>query len=231
MIKVILWDLDNTILSFEAAERNSLKETFKYFNLIECSDEMVKKYSDINHYYWKKLELGEIEKQPMLLKRFEDFFLGEQIDFNELEEFNYQYQIRLGNTIVFNDNAYELITSLKNHYKQYIVTNGTALAQKYKLANSNLSQVMDDVFISENIGYEKPHLNFFNHVFSKIGEYDNDEILIIGDSLTGDMQGANNAEIKCCWYNPKNLEQPHDLRIDYVIDDLNQILDILDKKR
>ncbi len=229
MIKVILWDLDNTILNFLAAERNALKDTFEYFNLVECSDDMIKNYSQINHRYWKKLELNEIDKPKMLIQRFEDFFTLEKIEFNEYEEFNYQYQIRLGNTIVFNDNAYELISEFRQEYKQYIVTNGTALAQKYKLANSNLINIIDDVFISERIGFEKPHIEFFNYVFDKIGNYHKEEIIIVGDSLTGDIKGANNANIKCCWYNPHKLEKPRDLRIDYTIDDLNQLVDILNK--
>lgn len=227
MIKVILWDLDNTILNFSAAEHNALKDTFEYFNLVECSDDMIKNYSQINHRYWKKLELNEIAKPRMLVQRFEEFFALEKIEFDEYEEFNYQYQIRLGNTIVFNDNAYELIREFKQEYKQYIVTNGTALAQKNKLINSNLLNIIDDVFISEKIGYEKPHIEFFNHVFDNIGNYTKEEIIIVGDSLTGDIQGANNAMIKCCWYNPLCLEKPQDLRIDYMIDDLNQLVDIL----
>lgn len=227
MIKVILWDLDNTIIDFPSSEKDALISTFKYFNLINLDDEKIKRYSSINHNYWKKLELNEVEKSFMLTQRFKDFFLSENIEFYDFEEFNYQYQIRLGDTIVFNDNAYEIISILKKEYKQYIVTNGTALSQQNKLNKSNLLDIIDDVFISDNIGYEKPNINFFNHVFSNIDFDSTEEIIIIGDSLSGDIQGANNANIKCCWYNPNKLDAPNNLRIDYIIDDLNQLFDIL----
>ena len=124
-------------------------------------------------------------------------------------------------------NAYELLNELKGQVKQYAVTNGTKVAQDRKLAKSGLIDIFDGVFISEEVGIEKPGVGFFKQVFSKIGDYSLDEIMIIGDSLTSDMQGGNNAGIVCCWYNPKKQQNTKALKIDYEIDNLQQILDIL----
>ena len=100
-----------------------------------------------------------------------------------------------------------------------------------KLRESELKDDMlvEEAFISDLIGYEKPAIEFFDHVFEKIGEYKKEEILIIGDSLTSDMQGGNNAGIVCCWYNPNHLENTKNVRIDYEIDDLWQLEEILKK--
>jgi FMN phosphatase YigB (HAD superfamily) len=109
------------------------------------------------------------------------------------------------------------------------VTNGTYVAQERKLRKSGIGELVEEAFISDLIGYEKPAMEFFDHVFEKIGEYKKEEILIIGDSLTSDMQGGNNAGIVCCWYNPNHLENTKNVRIDYEIDNLWQLEEILKK--
>ncbi|MBQ7596210.1 MAG: YjjG family noncanonical pyrimidine nucleotidase [Clostridia bacterium] len=227
MIKVILWDIDGTILDFLASENYAVKKCFSVFRLGECTDEMVERYSRINKKYWTMLEAGKITKPDVLRMRYEDFFAGEGIDFTQIDELNKEYQVRLGDKIFFNDNAPELLKRLKNKFKQYAVTNGTSAAQERKIRVSGLDKLLDGVFISDKIGYEKPTVQFFNAVFKKIGDYKKDEIMIIGDSLTSDIQGGNNTGIKCCLYNPQRLENNTKLRIDLEITDLNEIEDKL----
>ena len=227
MIKVILWDIDGTLLNFLRAEYESIKKCFAKFHLGECTDEMITRYSVINRKYWEKLERGEISKREVLIGRFAEFFEQEKIVTDCEEAFNEQYQYELGDTICFNDNGYELIQELKGKVKQYAVTNGTKTAQDRKLDKSGLRELFDGVFISEEIGVEKPGKGFFDFVFQAIGCYELDEILIVGDSLTSDMQGGNNAGIRCCWYNPNGQDNYKNLRIDYEIKDLQEIKNIL----
>lgn len=227
MIKVILWDIDGTLLDFIKAEYAAIKKCFEVFQLGECTDEMISRYSKINRGYWERLERKEITKPEVLVGRFRDFFSGENIDTNCAEEFNKEYQIRLGDTICFCDDSYELIKSFKDRVKQYAVTNGTKIAQDKKLVKSGLINLFDDIFISEEVGYEKPDIRFFEHVWAKIGAYKPDEVMIVGDSLTSDIQGGNNAGIVCCWYNPKRANNNSCLKIDYEITNLNQILEIV----
>lgn len=227
MIKVILWDVDGTLLDFIKAEYAAIKKCFEVFHLGECTDEMIARYSVINKRYWERLERGEITKLEVLLGRFREFFESEGIITDCVEEFNREYQVRLGDTICFCDDSYELLKKLKGKVKQYAVTNGTKVAQDKKLRKSGFDDIFDDIFISEEIGVEKPYLGFFQKVWEKIGEYALDEIMIVGDSLTSDMQGGNNAGIICCWYNPYKKENDKKLRIDYEIDNLQKILEIL----
>ena len=227
MIKVILWDVDATLLDFKAAEYVAIKKCFQIFDLGECSDEMIARYSLINRKYWEKLERKEITKPEVLVNRFVEFFVTEGICTDCAEDFNKEYQAQLGETIVFCDDSYELMKSLSGRVKQYAVTNGTKQAQDRKLSKSGLIDIFDGVFISEVVGYEKPGIEFFEHVLEKIGHYEKDEIMIVGDSLTSDIQGGNNAGIVCCWYNPKHIKNETNLRVDYEIDDLQKIFDIL----
>ena len=226
-IKVILWDVDGTLLNFEAAERVAIRACFERFALGECSDEMLEQYSAINKKYWERLERGELSKPEVLTGRFIEFFSLRGLDINAVPAFNDAYQVALGDTVCFNDDAADIIRTLSDSYKQYVVTNGTRIAQEKKLSNSGLGTMMDDVFISELIGAEKPNIAFFNAVWEKIGHYAVDEVIIVGDSLTSDMRGGNNAGILCCWYNPKGERAPGDIRIDYEITDLRQIYDVL----
>ncbi len=228
MYKVLLWDIDGTVLDFLAAEKAAIRACFTHFGLGECTDEMLARYSNINKKYWKMLELGQMTKPEILVGRFNEFFATEGIVTNCAAAFNEEYQLRLGDTIVFFDDAYNLIKELRHHVKQYAVTNGTFKAQEKKLNKSGLIDLFDGVFISEKIGFEKPDMRFFEAVFATIPAYDKSEILIIGDSLSSDMQGGNNAGIACCLYAPNGTPDTAGLRIDHHITNLHQIKDILD---
>lgn len=136
MIKVILWDVDGTLLDFKKAEYAAIKKCFEIFNMGECTEDR-------------------------------------------------------------------------------------------KLSKSGLIDIFDGVFISEEVGCEKPGIEFFEHVWEQIGLYEKEEVMIVGDSLTSDIQGGNNAGIVCCWYNPEGMKNETDLRIDYEIDDLQKILEFV----
>lgn len=227
MIKVILWDIDGTLLNFKQSESYAVRKCFSVFGLGECTDEMLARYSVINSRYWRRLEAGELTKEEVLQGRFAEFFRSEGIPCEKIREFNDEYQIRLGDKIFFNDNGYQIIQRLKGHVKQYAVTNGTYTAQKRKLEKSGLDMLFDGVFISDQIGIEKPNIGFFEHVWEQIGEYRKEEVLIVGDSLTSDMQGGNNAGILCCWYHPNGPENTGNLKIDYTISDLHQVESVI----
>ena len=90
-----------------------------------------------------------------------------------------------------------------------------------------MDQIFDGVFISDDVGFEKPSKEYFRTVLDSIG-FSADECFLIGDSLTSDILGANNAGIRCCWFNPSHLKAPDTLRIDYTIRDLREVKQILD---
>lgn len=143
---VLLWDVDGTLLDFIAAEKAAVKTLFHEFGLGECSDEMVARYSEINRLYWEALERGELTKPVILVRRFADFFAEYGIDPAIAPQFNELYQVRLGDTVEFCDESYELLASLRGRIRQYAVSNGTVAAQERKLKNSGLDKLFDGVF-------------------------------------------------------------------------------------
>lgn len=227
-IKVILWDIDGTLLDFLIAEKTAINKCFETHGLGVCSPDMLERYSVINRKYWEKLEKGELTKPEVLVGRFQEFFAKEGLPVEMAESFNDEYQNRLGDTCVFCDKGDELVRTLKAQgYKQYAVTNGTQTAQRRKLKNSGLDKILDGVFISDEIGIEKPMIGFFDKVWEQIGVCKKDEVMIVGDSLTSDMQGGNNVGITCCWYNPKGVANTKRITTDYEIRNLQEILKIL----
>ena len=224
MFKVVLWDIDGTLLDFEKAEEAGIRGCFTKYNLGECTDEMLEKYKVINRGYWQAMERGEVEKPVLLVKRFEDFLNFYGLDSSVAAGFNNLYQSLLGETIVFTPHAWETIQKLKGKVLQCAVTNGTKAAQDGKLKNSKLDKEFDHIFISDVVGIEKPNVGFFDAVFAEIGKYDKSEVLIVGDSLTSDIRGGVNAGIKTCWFNPKGVENAGSLKPDFEIKDVAEVL-------
>lgn len=227
MIKVILWDIDGTILDFLASQASSIRKRFDEYNLGECTDAMLNRYSQINQHYWELLEKQEVTKQDVLINRFVDFFNEMGIDSSLAENFNSDYENGIPDNIVFLGNSMDVLQQLKGRVKQYAVTNGAYSVQEKRLRLSKLDQIFDGIFISDSVGYEKPSIDFFNFVFDNIDSFDKDEIMIVGDSLTSDMRGGNNAGIKCCWFNPNKNINNQGVKIDYEITNLNQVFDLL----
>lgn len=230
-IKYILWDIDGTLINFKVAEAAALKECYSRFGFGEFTDELLAEYKAINDDYWKQIEEGTIDKRKALVLRFEDFFRIHNIDISIASEFNQAYQMAMGEVVIFNPNAKEAVEACKGKYKQYAASNGTIEAQTRKLAKSGLAELLEDYFISEQVGVEKPAKEFFDQVFKTIGSNDLDEYIIIGDSLTSDIKGGKNAGIKTCWYNPSGKENKSDVVPDYEIKDLIQVIDLFPLRR
>ena len=165
-IKYILWDIDGTLINFKLAEAAALKECYSRFGFGEFTDELLAEYKAINDDYWKQIEEGTIDKRKALVLRFEDFFRIHNIDISIASEFNQAYQMAMGEVVIFNPNAKEAVEAFEGKYKQYAASNGTIEAQTRKLTKSGLTKLLDDYFISEQVGAEKPSKDFFEYIFN-----------------------------------------------------------------
>lgn len=225
MIKNILWDVDGTLLDFEQTERCALKKCLDGIG-VRADDAMVARYSRINDAYWKRLEKGECSRSEVALGRFRDFFAAEGISADPVK-FDEEYKEALCGRQFPIDGCMQVCDELGEYVRQFVVTNGSARVQDRRLRSSGLYYLMNGIFVSEDIGFEKPSAEFFDIVLSVIGPAEKDETVIIGDSLSGDMLGGNNAGILCWWYNPSGAENTPGVRIDREIKDLREVLEIL----
>lgn len=222
MITTILWDIDGTLLDFHKAERWSIKKCFSQIGFDGCDDAFIDRYSTLNRRYWDMLERGEITIDRLLTERFVEFFKQENIGLDDAVKFNYNYQMGLGQVAFPMDDSINLVKKLKGKVKQYAVTNGAALSQHHKLMNSGLDALLDGCFISQEIGYDKPRSEFFDAVFRQI-KAKRSETAIVGDSLSSDMAGANNAGILGIWYNPDKKKNDTTVKVDAEIKNLWEI--------
>lgn len=226
IINTILWDVDDTLLDFLQSEKQALTICLQKYEL-PVNQEIVNLYSEINLSLWKQLELGTIIKEILILKRFELLFDRLEIKHVDAGSFQKEYQSNLGQTFFYLENSLEICRDLSEHYRQYIVTNGVTATQVNRLHLSGFDQIMNGIFISEQIGYPKPKKEFFEGCFAKIPDFQKEHTIIVGDSLTSDMRGGVNAGITTCWYNPKEHQNTLGIKIDYEINHLCDIYKIL----
>ncbi|TCL55711.1 2-haloacid dehalogenase [Kineothrix alysoides] len=228
--EIILWDVDQTLLDFKRSENYAVRYCFGLFGL-KVTDEIVAMYSGINEGFWKRIEKGEITKKEALVERFRAFFSQIGVTGVEPEEFQMHYADALGSVYYYQDDSYELVKQLKGQYRQYLVTNGVTHTQRKKLKLSGLDQLVEDIFVSEEIGVPKPQKEYFDRCFSRIQDFDKEKVIIVGDSLSSDMLGGNNAGLVTCWYNPGGLKNESEVRIDYEIKNLQDIISVLKEER
>lgn len=221
----ILWDVDQTLLDFKKSERYAVTHCFELFHL-PVDDQILNRYSEINEGYWKRIERGEIEKEEALSARFDTLFDELGITGVDGSSFQNEYAEALGSIYFFLDDSYGLLKRLKGKYRQYLVTNGVARTQLMKLKLSGLDLLVEDIFVSEEIGAVKPSSAFFDACFEKIPYFEKERTIIVGDSLSSDMLGGDQAGIATCWYNPENLEKNLNVRVDYEIKNLYEIIEI-----
>ncbi len=224
-ITTILWDNDNTLMDFEYSMHKALRACFEAFGLA-INEKIIARYEEINSSYWKRLERGEVTKERLLDGRFLDLFgeLGYEVN---VSEFRKLFQVELGSYYSYLDHSIDICKKLHGQVKQYIVTNGVEETQIRKIKAAGFYDLMEEIFISGVIGYEKPRKEFFEYCLDKIEEKDPEKILIVGDSLTSDIAGGNNAGIRTCWYNPKEKKAGEEYHIDYEINHLAQIFEVL----
>lgn len=227
MIRNILMDLDETILDFTKCENVAITETFKKIG-IEPTSENVKRYSAINDLHWKRLERKEITRQEVLIGRFNMLFNELGVSYSG-EKANEIYKKCLGNQSFFIDGALETVKELYKKYNLYIVSNGTAVVQDSRIEKAKLATYFKKIFISEKLGVNKPDARFFELCFKEMPGIKKEETVIVGDSLTSDMLGGENAGIRNIWYNPKGIKNNLGVRIWREIRSLDEIKNIIEE--
>lgn len=225
--KFLLFDLDHTLLDFDTAEDIALTQLLK-----EEGVEDIRAYKDyyvpMNKALWKDLEEKKITKQELVNTRFSKLFshFGIEKDGVYLAE---RYQFYLAQQGQVFSGAMELLDSLIDRgYELYAATNGITTIQTGRMAQSGLAPYFNQVFISEQLQTQKPDALFYEKKGQQIAGFSKEKALMIGDSLTADIQGGNNAGIDTIWYNPHHLENHTQAQPTYEIHSYQDLLDCLD---
>jgi 2-haloacid dehalogenase len=227
MIRNIFIDLDDTILDFHKGEQIALSDTLRSLG-IEPTEAVLKRYREINRSLWAALERGELSRYEVLHKRFEILFKELSVDIKR-ERAQSEYEYRLSLEHPFIEGGQDLLDALFGKYRLYIASNGTAYVQDRRIADAKLAKYFDGIFISERVGYDKPSKEFFDVAFSQIPNFKKDETIFLGDSLTSDIKGAENAGILSCYFNRYGLKNDTGTVPSYEISNLLDFLKILEE--
>ncbi len=225
MIKTILFDLDDTLFDYIEAEGVALKETLLEVG-IEPNDELLERYKAINLYYWRLTETEEITREELCYKRFDDLFKEFGIDYCP-KTMNAKYEISLSRACHLIDGAVELLENLVKNYRLFVVSNGGPKIQYGRLKGSGLGKYFEKVFISEEIGFHKPDIRFFEFCFSQIENFNKNETIIVGDNLFADVYGGQNAGLRGVWFNPSRYVDKRQITPDKTITHLSQLYDCI----
>ena len=204
--KYLLFDLDDTLLDFGKAQVFAFKKLLEDEN-IEYNDELFEKYETINKSLWRSFERGEISNKEVTSERFIRFFslFDRKVDGSEVDNRDRGY-LAEGNQLF--DGIIEMLEKLSLTHNLYIASNGIAITQYTRLKNNNLNKYFEKIFISEEIGSKKPDREFFEIIFKEICVKNKNEVLMIGDTLTSDILGANNAGIDSCLVDIHKISNP-----------------------
>ena len=226
--KFLFFDLDHTLLDFDAAEDIALTQLLE-----EEGVEDIQAYKDyyvpMNKLLWKDLEQKKITKSELINTRFAKLFahFGIEKDGAYLAE-RYQFFLsKQGET--FPGVEYLLKKLISKGYELYAATNGITYIQTGRLEQSGIAPFFKEIFISEQLHTQKPDAEFYEKIGARIPNFDKKYALMIGDSLSADIQGGNNAGIDTVWYNPQHLENTTQLHPTYEVHSYKDLVNYLGK--
>ena len=223
----LLFDLDNTLLDFHDAEKTAFINVCKIYNL-EFSEKNYLTYRQINQKWWATYEKGLCTKEEITVNRFKDYlnYVGKTGDALSIHK-SYVASLSLGKKTM--DGAETILEYFKNKgCKILIVTNGVSTTQYKRLEGQSFTKFIDGIYISDEIGFPKPKKEYFDAVQKLSGVTFDEKTIIIGDSLTSDIQGGFNIGIDTCYLNLQNAPLPNGVKPTYVITKLTDLLGLFE---
>ncbi len=224
MYKAIFLDIDDTVFNFKRCSKGALEKTFSEMEL-EYDESIYKAFNEIDEGLWVKQKRNELSVDEVLNVRFVQLKEKLGLDYDsDLFKMNFGYS--LGEQCIMEPGIEEVLERLSADYRIYAASNGVLVMQENRLQLAGLRKYFTDLFVSDDIGYAKPDINYFKECLNRAGLAIS-EVLMVGDSLASDIAGANIAGIESCWYNPYSLENKSEVEADMEISHLNDLAGIL----
>ncbi len=226
MYEVILLDADGTLFDFDQAEHYAFAQTISQQPILAVNEDVFEAYQSINKALWVELEKGKITTEQIKTERFRRLLKdrASEVDIQEISQL-YIEKLSEGNFLL--EGALELCQYLYEKYRLVIITNGINEVQKSRLARSDIKAYIEWMTISGEAGFSKPDPRIFEYTLEKIGYVKPHKCLMVGDSLTSDIQGGINFGVDTCWVNLDNNVNNTLLKPTYEINHLSQLKDIL----
>lgn len=227
MIKVVLIDVDNTLLDFNECAKLAMTRVFESYNLA-CPDNLFAVFAEVNVNLWEQIQRSEIDLEELYRIRWNIIFSKLNLQLDGVK-FEHKFLEFLASSVIAVKGAYEMLDYLSKRYILCIASNAPYEQQVKRLQKADMLKYMKHLFISEKIGYEKPNSNFFRVCLEELQDVAPNEVIMIGDSISADINGAKSIGIKTCWYNYNHIQEPAKSgnKADFIIEDLLDVMDIL----
>lgn len=220
--RLFLMDLDDTLLDFRASEKLSFLKVLQEFNIKNDFEELYALYQIENRKQWQMFEQGQTTKDLLKVARFQKLFESAKIEADYLK-ISERYLENLPESVVLVDGAVEVCQWIRTHAELGIITNGIQDTQTRRIANSPLKDLINFVVVSEEAGFAKPDLRFFEYSVKNLPHFQKNQTLIVGDRLETDIAGAQLFGVDACWFNPQHEPIPAENPPRYVIQKLMEL--------
>lgn len=224
--EAVFFDADDTLFDFKEAERNALRQLLHEEYHLAPEEEAAAVYHHINEGLWRQYERQEITREELVNTRFARFFQQMGMEEDGIVA-NRRYLDRLACQSCLTPGALEVCRRLASRYRLFILTNGISRVQRSRLAGSPIRNFISGIFISEEIGFQKPLKGYFDHVLGALSPLPPQKALMVGDSLISDIRGAQGAGIPACWFHAPGADLPPGYSPDYEITRLEELEAIL----
>jgi 2-haloacid dehalogenase len=218
--EVVLFDADDTLFDYSLAEAHALKSVF-IEHQIELLPSHVELYRSVNQQLWNDFEKGTVTLDFLRHERFRRMFAEFEASLDAVH-FSDRYVHFLGEGSFLIEGSEALIEKMQRDGHR--IANGIKQTQHNRIGRSSLANAFEHIIVSEDTGYSKPHTGIFDYAFDKLQITDKSKVLIVGDSLTSDIQGGINYGIDTCWYNPKRRRNESLIKPTYEIHRLDELL-------
>lgn len=226
--EIIIFDADETLFDFVESEKDAFKNTMLEFDIDYDENHHLKIYHGINADIWKEFEKGLITQDELKTERFRR--LANKLNANfDVNQFSKSYMKHLSNASFLYEDSIALVESLHKNYRLTIVTNGLTDVQDTRIRKSIIAKYFEDIVISEEVKVSKPNAEIFELALNNLKHTDKSKVLIVGDSLTSDIQGGVNAGIDTCWFNPNKKTNKTRIKPTYEISNIMELKNILEK--
>ena len=226
--EIIIFDADETLFDFEKSEKDALKNTILEFNIEYDENYHLKVYKEINSAIWKELEDGLITQKKLKVERFKRLSDRLKAEFDEVQ-FTKAYTKHLSNASFLYDDSITIVENLHKDYRLSMITNGLKDVQDNRIRKSIIAKYFEDIVVSEEVDVAKPDPKIFEHALNNIKHTDKSKVLMVGDSLTSDIQGGINFGIDTCWFNPNKIINKTGINPTYEISNLMELKNIIEK--
>ena len=222
---VVLFDLDYTLFDSAASEHEALKLSFEEFS-IPFNEDLKSRYQRINKKLWGDLENNKISLEMLRVQRFKECldYLGHRLDPIKLAD-SYTYNLGIHGGLL--PGARELLESLKGNVKLALITNGVGITQRARIKKFDLEQYFNAIVISGEFGSSKPNSAIFTESLRLLQHNSKSDVVMVGDSATSDMLGAQNFGIDSCWFNPQRSELPKEIEVNFIAHSFDQVLEFI----